>query len=35
MAIQKQVKGFRRKIKGRKAKVNVRGHLRVKRTKYK
>lgn len=32
---QKRVNGFLRKVKGRKAKVRVRPHLRIKRTKYK
>jgi len=33
--MQKRVKGHLRKIKGRTQKVRVKGHLRLKRTKYK
>lgn len=32
MGRQKMVKGHLRKVKGRKTKVRVRGHLRIKRT---
>jgi len=33
--IQKRVRGFLRKVPGSSKQVRVRGHLRVKRTKYK
>lgn len=33
--MQKRVRGYLRKVKGRGAKVRVRPHLRVKRTNYK
>jgi len=35
MGMQKRVKGHLRKVPGRKAKCRVKGHLRVKRVKYK